>query len=359
MAGLAALLAPLTLLAALAGCATVDNATFVTKTSISVVDADAAPASASIGFDRIEAYVGPRLADGSVYPVVAAVQSTGSGMGRAVQQSFAGGDAALLVIRDSGDKKPPPKPADGSSSSSSGGGDSAGTKGGADPTSPLCGDARRPPLVFGTTTNVGLKLGFADGTLIPSSFNFGYRRKEAAIVPVTEHCKPSVLSYAQNEATVTASADGATRSRAGLGVTQYFATGKAADKLAVDPDVQLGFKERAEAALGAVAAFEARERMQGRLTVDVFECLESLDTARLRQVIDHGAAMQLYDNDPANNKAEGARIRGDGNATDAQRRKAYMGALSLQLGQRGAADARTTNLRAHREVVCALAARQP
>ena len=113
MAGLAARLAPLTLLAALAGCATVDNATFVTKTSISVVDADAAPASASIGFDRIEAYVGPRLADGSVYPVVAAVQSTGSGMGRTVQQSFAGGDAALLVIRDSGDKKSPSKPADG------------------------------------------------------------------------------------------------------------------------------------------------------------------------------------------------------------------------------------------------------
>ena len=311
----------------LAGCASVDYATFATKTSMSVVDGDTAPAGASIGFDRVEAYVGPRLADGTVYPAVAAVQSSGSGMSRSIQQTFAGGDAALRVLG-----KTPAARADAT-----------------------CDDQRQPPLVFGTTTNLGLKIGFADGTVVPNSFNLGYRRKEMAVVPVTLKCQPSVLSYAQNAPGVDPPPEAAGKPQLTLGLTQFFATGTAADALAENEVVQAGFRARAEAALTGVDAFNKREQVQGRLTLDIFECLESLDPARMRQVIGHGVTMQVFANDSAGNKTAGAEISGDAQTPDAARRKSYVEVMSVQVGQRGPANSRDLNLRSHREVVCALA----
>jgi len=315
-------------LSTLAGCASVDYATFATKTSISVVDGDAAPAGASIGFDRVEAYVGPRLPDGKVYPAVAAVQSSGSGMSRAIQQTFAGGDAALRVLG-----KMPAVRADSD-----------------------CGDNRQPPLVFGTTTNLGLKIGFADGTVVPNSFNLGYRRKEMAVVPVSLKCQPSVLSYAQNAPGVDPPLETAGKPQLTLGLTQFFATGAAADALAENETVQAGFRARAEAALTGVAAFNERERVQGLLTVQILECLQALDPSRMRQLIAHAQSKKLWGNDADSNASAAADLRGTDQKADAARRSDYIGLLSVLIGQGGPNGTRSADLLAHREVVCALAA---
>ena len=62
----------------LTACVTKD-AVFVTKTSFSILDVDATPASVSIAHDRVEGYFGPRFDNGHVYPVTGYFKGQGSG----------------------------------------------------------------------------------------------------------------------------------------------------------------------------------------------------------------------------------------------------------------------------------------
>ena len=76
----------------LASCATsVNHATFVTKTSFSIVDVDSTPPSITVAYDRFEGYIGPRFADGSVYPVAGFVESEGQ-----VRSTKSGEESGLL-----------------------------------------------------------------------------------------------------------------------------------------------------------------------------------------------------------------------------------------------------------------------
>lgn len=80
---------------ALAGCASVDtHATFVTKTSLALLDVDSAPSGVSFGYQRTEGYLGPRLKDGSAVPVAGFIRSNGDLLGRSLQQVYATGCAA-------------------------------------------------------------------------------------------------------------------------------------------------------------------------------------------------------------------------------------------------------------------------
>jgi hypothetical protein len=303
--------------AALAGCmSTSQYATFVTKTSLSIVDVDTTPPGLSLAFDRVEGYVGPRFDDGTVYPVAGYLRTKGSGLFRETQQVYAGGHAARLAL---------------SETSTNGGG-------------AACSDgAENPAMIFATGTTIGIKLGFIEGTALPNSFTLGYRRKEASAIPVSRECQPSVLAYLDSDSR---GREVAGQPKLDFGVAQYFATGAAADALAAQPFVRAHFTSEAQAALGEVAAFNAREAVQTRMALDVITCAGKVPDARFDRVITNAEDLKLFADDGAAN-----RIRGAG--AIAVQRRMYTEQLGLRLGD---TDERTAALRFHKQRVCELAA---
>ncbi len=295
----------------LCGCA--NYASFATKTSLAVLDVDTTPVEASIAFGRTEGYVGPRFNDGTVYPVIGFINASGSGLLRETQQVFAGGAAALLVQR-------------GTPSSLSGN----------------CENDGRPPLYLATGTSVGLRVGFADNTPLPTSFSFGYRRKESTLVPVDKTCQPSVLATHDSDAGARQQAGDA---KLGLRITQYFATGAAADQLAMKPEIRTMFDHGAQAVQSAVDAFNDRERTQLRGTLDAVACAAVLDDATFeRAVLVNARELGLF---PESGYA--TLMQADNGAP---RRLLYAQLLQLRAG---ADVARSAAIEMHRKRVCGLA----
>lgn len=302
-------------LLALAGCATKD-AVFVTKTSFSVLDVDATPAGISVAHDRVEGYFGPRFDNGQVYPVTGYFYANGSGMTRDVQQVFAGGEAATVVL-----------------------GATPGT-----PASDGCGDARdNPPLLFATGTTLGIKLGFAENTVLPTSFVFGFRRKEVAWVPVSKSCQPSVLATLDSSATARGKADDP-KLKAGVG--QYFATGAAAVRLATDDIIRATFKREAQKAVGHVAEFNSREAVHNQLSLDIVGCASKVPDASFGSVVSNADELGVLAT-----AGDAAEIRKGVDAKDRLGR--YTRLLRLRNGDE---DPRTAALTIHKTKVCKLAA---
>src|SRR5882762_7431723 len=80
----------------IAACAS-PGAVFVTKTSLSIVDADSTPAGVSFGFDRVEGFIGPVNPDGTVPSVVAKIETDGKIFNSKIKQIYATGAAAEAV----------------------------------------------------------------------------------------------------------------------------------------------------------------------------------------------------------------------------------------------------------------------
>lgn len=303
-----------TVLLSLAGCAT-NDAVFVTKTSFSVLDVDATPAGISIAHDRVEGYFGPRFDNGQVYPVTGYFYANGSGLSREVQQVFAGGEAATVVL---------------------------GAAPGAPPTE-NCGDSRaNPPLLFATGTTIGIKLGFAENTVLPTSFVFGMRRKEMAWVPVSKTCQPSVLATLDSNASARAKADDP---KLKGGVAQYFATGAAAVLLATDPTIRSAFQQEARKAVGNVAEFNAREAVHNQLTLDIVGCASKVPEASFDSVVTNAHELGVLAT-----AGDAAEIRKGADAKDRFGR--YTRLLRLRNGDE---EPRTAALNIHKTRVCKLA----
>lgn len=317
-----------------AGCANTDRATFVTKTSLALFDADTAPGELSFGLHRFEGYVGPRLKDGSVYPVVGFFATDGQLLDRAIWQVFAGGDAATIVTATD---SPPgaPKPSR-RSAAPTGAGEALA------PARPDCASAvDNPPLILSTSSSVGIRLGFVTGSPLPNALTFGYRRKEASSVPVSAGCTPSVLATIDTGyAARRTEADPKLADR----TTQYIATGRAADQLAATDDVRRAFDAERGAALRNVAAFDARNREQAQSLLRALGCTAVLDDAGFARAVDDATARGLY----AEPEVAG------GVRTAARPRQAHVGALRLRLGDAGDFGARLSE---HEKAVCALAGR--
>lgn len=311
------LLAPLLL--AVTGCAGPNYASFVTKTSLSVLDVDTAPAEASIAYSRTEGYIGPRFEDGSVYPVTGFIGADGGTVGRQARQVFAGGRAALIVL--------------------------GGTPAAAG-TGPCTDKLDRPPLFLATATSMGLRVGFAAGTAVPDSFNFGYRRKEATVVPVSKECQPSVLATHDSSAGVASGTPGV-GGRVALGVTQYFTTGAAADVLAADPEVKTLFKREAKAAIANVQAFKEREQQSSRVLLKTLSCASRVPDAKFGDVLADLSRPGLLETDGVV-----AEVRDTKGGVEGQRLR-YLDALRLRVGDDGGFPAALAD---HEAKVCSLAA---
>src|SRR5882672_7171723 len=218
---------PLAAIGMLAGCATPDSVLFVTDSSIGF-NVDNKPPTVSIAYDRIEGYIGPRYENGALPPVVASIETGGTVFNPKIRQVYATGAAAVKAVGTSGAPNGPTE---------------------------LSGDpAQRRLVFFGTTTTLGLKVGFS-GNGYPDSLMFGYKRKEFSFIPlasmttngVKRDVYPSVLASIDTTTTAT-SLQGT-----GLANKQFFATGQAAETLAKSPAVSSAFNSIAgEAATAAL-----------------------------------------------------------------------------------------------------------
>lgn len=210
-----------------------ENAIFVTKTSLSVFDAETVPAGVSVAYDRVEGYAGPRFENGKVFPVVGVIETEGQGIFREIRQMYATGRAAELLTAggtvNAGATEPQALARDGAAAPS---------------TSP-------PVLFFATSTVLGLKLAFQASNYAPESLTLGYKRKEASVIPVDQTRHPSVFASLNTSAGVAgtlASAGGSPGATAKFQLSQFFATGVAADQLAANRTVSSDLQEKAKKA---------------------------------------------------------------------------------------------------------------
>jgi hypothetical protein len=335
-----AALAAVAVISALCGCATPrDAAFFVTKSSTSIVDADTTPATLSLGYDRIEGYAGPRFTDGSVFPVASAIESRGSGINREIRQVFVAGKAALIATAGTAAEGRPqmePRPEKPSLAAT------VETK----TQPPATEDTSGKVMLFGTGTTIGVKLGFAEGTPIPNSFTLGYRRKEAAVIPVAQGLlETSALGSIGNQTETTAAA-GAARSTTGFDVQQFFATGNAAENLAALGSIKSRFADTAEKAIGNVEMFRLEEAKQGRHALDTLVCANRIaDAAVMDRVFNNAEDLQLF-----NKLSFMPRIRATNDAM--ARRQIYYDSLSVL---EPAEPKVTQAMEYHRNLVCRLA----
>lgn len=230
------------------GCANKGHAVFVTKTSLSIVDVDTAPSGISFGYQRTEGYVGPSLEDGHVVPVVGYLRSDGSLLARGLTQVYAAGCASEIVVNQKGWQ--PPLDSSCMRSPDPGGG----------------------LVIFTAGTNLGLAFHFTEGSA--PGMNLGYRRKEASLLPVRNGAVPSVIAMHEHGASAQ-NKDARPEGRAN--VTQFFATGVAADALARNEQIRSGFDAGAR---DAFQAYFEQEGLQKGHALATLSCLSRLpDTA--------------------------------------------------------------------------------
>ena len=232
LACVVAFLAPV----ALAGCNDPNTVLFVTNSSLGI-NFDSKPATANIAYDRVEGFIGPRYPNGGAPPAVASMETDGNIFNPMVRQTYATGAAAVGAT--TGEVKDAPKDLSGNPSD-------------------------KKLMYFGTSTTFGLKVGFAAAAgPVPDSFLFGYRRKEASVIPLGETTQadgtvkavyPSVLASMEVnvKTTPTVSQDN------GVTTKQFFATGQAAEALSTNPTVRAAFLIKAEkAALAGLSPEDA------------------------------------------------------------------------------------------------------
>lgn len=327
-----------------------ENAIFVTKTSLSVIDAESTPVNITLAYDRTEGYVGPRFDDGTVFPVVGYFETTGTGLNREVKQTYATGLAAKILTA-----KAIPDPLK----------------------CAVCArpsQMEKPPVMFfGTSTTLGLKLALQASSMVPESFTFGYKRKEVSIIPVDQERQPSVLASLDNTNTVSivasgpagggqggntaaagaaATTDGVAASSAQapdrivFSLAQFFATGVAAEQLALNDDLRNVFTARAKAAVGDIQKYRNTEAEQGRIALDTVACLAHVSDAALPRVWANADNLKVFgERGPFLLK----KIRDTPVATD--QRQIYMDSMTTLNAD---STDYTTTLMLHREAVCML-----
>lgn len=308
---------------AFAGCAgPQDSAVFVTRTSLSIVDLDSAPASAAFGYNRVEGYLGPRYDTGTVPAVAGSFHTDGGLFDRKVRQTYATGNAALNATAG-GTAQPAPEH------------------------EYFAGE--RKAMFFGTGTVLGVNMGFGDAGA--NSFTLGFKRKEISVIPVTStvtssitqdgttaqvvHRFPSVFARLDNTSEASTPAD------SGLSIRQFFATGVAAQRLANNTEVQAQFRKEA---VDPRLRYRNEEHRQSRFALNTLYCVARVPDAQLPKVFGHAEAMGLFKDRQAYADLRAA-------ASPQAARATYTGHMGLL--DPNEQDA-TTLMRLHQKFVCDL-----
>lgn len=264
------------------------NVVFVTKSSIGV-DVEATTQTASLAYDRTEGYFAPRYAEQAPPAVYASMETNGQMINRKIKQTYATGLAAELLskpiaapvapatraalLRQTTLATPAPRPA------TEPAGSAFRQDAGADPAS----------LIFGTGTVFGFKIGV--GPTAIDSFTLGFKRKELSIIPHDERdgIFPSVLASIDTNAAA-AAASPLTTSDANI--VQFFATGIAAENLAVNTKIHDKFEANA---VSALTAYREEERQQRRIALLTLSCLARLDDEQAKRVWKNASDLGLFD----------------------------------------------------------------
>lgn len=263
----------------LCGCAQPPrNVVFVTKSSIGV-DVEATTQTASFAYDRTEGYFAPRYVNQAPPTVYASMATNGKMTDRSIKQTYGTGRAAELLSRPvdaptAPDTRPtllrpaalalPPAAA-----------------------ASVPAPAEPKALLFGNGTVFGFKIGV--GPTAIDSFTLGFKRKELSIIPQDEQdgSFPSVLASIDTNAAATPSV-----SASDATITQFFATGVAADNLAVNTGIHAKFEANA---LSAISVYREDERQQRRIALSTLGCLARLDDEQAKRVWKNVSDLGLFD----------------------------------------------------------------
>ena len=217
----------LTILSMLSACANTDSVLFVTDTKIAI-DGDTKPPNVSIGYDRDETFVGPNFetATGSIPPVVGRLESNLKIFNPEISQVYATGRAAILVTSEPGTISPPRF---------------------------LAPNETTKLVFFRTGSNIGLKVVFAGN--VPESITLGYKRKELSYIPLvrvvhTRNSQEATDVYGSVLAAIDMNVNTPSLTDTSLGISQFFATGIAAEQLAnTNPVIRAAFQKIAAQAV--------------------------------------------------------------------------------------------------------------
>jgi len=201
------------------GCASPDRVVFVTSTEIGI-GADAKVGNANIGYDRNELVLEPSYPEtGATAPVYGSLDSNLEIFHPRVKQLYATGKAAELVT----DFSPTPTP---------------------QIEKPKLSGTRRL-MIFGTSSNIGLKI-HTDGMGI-DGINFGYKRKELSVIPLRkEDPSPNKEDkYVSTIAGIGIDISTSGFATSGMRLSQFMATGSAAENIARQSQVKEAFRQEA------------------------------------------------------------------------------------------------------------------
>ena len=306
----------------LSACVTKNSVLFVTKTSIGV-DLDTKPANASIAYDRIEGYVGPRYDNGAIPPVLASIDSDAKIFNPTIRQVYATGDAAHKIVVNNASS------------------DNAAKS--------LTGD--KELMFFGTTTTTGLKVGFTSN--LPDSILFGYKRKEFSFIPLgrdnnNADVYPSVLASIDTGATAGSQKETMLRTK------QFFATGSVAEALGTKDYIQEDFKEKAQ---DAFTAYRREVTAQNREALMVLRCFTSVAEADLPEIWSDAHRLGLFHEDNLLGELTGRYNKAIERSRDDPKRSEELrelrGLYAEQIGiSIGSSPTRAALIRAHRKRVC-------
>ncbi len=213
-----------------------DRVAFVTSSSVGL-NFDSTTRSASIAYDRVEGYYTPKYQNGALPPVLAHIETDRGIFNPEVSQVYATGNAAKIAAGH-----PTDVPDD----------------------IPLLVREGGDIAFFGTSTALGVKVAF--GATTPTSFLFGFGRKEVSVLPLGQETVTIdgndvlVDVYPSVFASIDTKTDASTLNDAGLKVRQFFATGLAAEQLAGNPAVNSAFEMLAAESIRANLSEKAINR---------------------------------------------------------------------------------------------------
>lgn len=224
----------------LGGCAVgFDHTLFMTKSNVGL-DVDTKPPTAEVSIARRELVIAPTF-EGGQTPNVLAGFKTGNRLlfGFDVSSIFAGGDAALSLTKKNGMQEHAAKLC---LAAKPVGNPRLGPISFGHYSLPAKGEIH--PFIFGTDSSFGLKVAWSGMTAqFPDSLKIGFNRKEMALAPVfgqdtlDPNCPYSVEMPAFL-ASIDVGVQAATPQSFESNYRQFFATGKAANALAAEPEVQ-------------------------------------------------------------------------------------------------------------------------
>jgi hypothetical protein len=234
---------------------------FMTHSSIGLDVSGTAqlPNKVSFSFERYEAAIVPRKANGEAHSVYGGMDADLTFFGgHTIKQTFATGKAAMLATGANTNNVDFP------------GGQSI---------------TNNHPLIFLTATTFGLHLTAGEKEMSPNML-LGYRRSEAAIIPVPEPAQEVRSVYADILINSSANTNANTittnfSSLRGVRIKQSFATGRAADALALKNQE---VRQNLLTAAGLPASAELLKfRVEGAdLAAEISDIIDSLPEAKLK-----------------------------------------------------------------------------